>query len=94
MLLELSDARMGGDAGATARLAYHVARNYPSARDPHPHRAALRQWADRLIDDFDARRSPETLYLPAIVRYALLATRRRDQERSRYEKRPATEHAR
>ena len=92
-LLELSEARMGGDAGATARLAYHVARNYPSERDPHPHRAALRQWADRIIDDFDSRRSPETRYLPAIVRYALLATRHRDEERSRHGTRPATEHA-
>jgi CRISPR-associated protein Csm1 len=93
-LLELSEARMGGDAGATARLAYHVARNYPSERDPHPHRAALRQWADRIVDDFDTQRSPETWYLPAIVRYALLATRRRDEERSRYGTQPATQHAR
>jgi CRISPR-associated protein Csm1 len=93
-LLELSEARTGGDAGATARLAYHVARNYPSARDSHPHRAALRQWADRIVDDFDTRRSAEAIYLPAMVRYALLATRRRDDERSHHGARPATAAAR
>ena len=74
-LLRLAEERLGDPAAdrkpdplATARLAYHVARNY---RKDSP----IRLWADQLIDDFDAQRSVDVRYLPTIVRYALTATR-------------------
>lgn len=65
---------------ATARLAYHVARNYPSANDRDPQKAAFRQWADKLIADFDDCTEMGTRYLPAIARYALIATRKVEKE--------------
>jgi CRISPR-associated protein Csm1 len=76
-LLELALARHG-DSGvmgeqATARLAYHVARNWPKSGD-------LRQWGNRLIADFDDCNTVDTQYLPAIARYALTATRRHREE--------------
>lgn len=65
-------------AVATSRLAYHVARNWPKARrrdDPPP---PARQWIDAVLrefDQFDTTTHMETVHLPAIVRYAMLATR-------------------
>lgn len=76
-LLELSDAghsrlaRAGREDLATAHLAYHVARNYPKS-------GPLRSWAERLIEDFDTKSQLGTRYLPAIVRHAVAATRRRE----------------
>ncbi len=61
------------DLLATARLAYHVARNYRP-------KTAARDWAERLVERFDNPRIEEVRYLPAIVRYALTATRSRDEE--------------
>jgi CRISPR-associated protein Csm1 len=70
-------------AVATSRLAYHVARNWPRNRD-HPRndaeRAAnaARDWIDTVLrefDQFDTTSNVTTIYLPAIVRYAMLATR-------------------
>ncbi len=64
-------------AVATSRLAYHIARNWPKPRrdgsKPPP-----RAWMDHVLDHFDddpAAAPAEVKYLPAIVRYALLATR-------------------
>ena len=73
-LLELAEARHGStpDPLATARLAYHVGRNY--------RRSDARQWAERLIQRFDNRQHTDVRYLPAIVRYALTATRKGDEE--------------
>lgn len=70
-------------AVATSRLAYHVARNWPpkrdNPRDDH-HRAQndARVWIDSVLREFDQFNTTthiETIHLPAIVRYALLATR-------------------
>ncbi len=74
-LLELADARHGRtpDPLATARLAYHVARNYRR-------NTAARRWAEGLVQRFDNRDHMDIRYLPAIVRYALTATRTRDEE--------------
>ncbi|MBI2806669.1 MAG: type III-A CRISPR-associated protein Cas10/Csm1 [Planctomycetes bacterium] len=74
-LLELALARHGDkpDPLATARLAYHVERNWKKG-------APARQWADRLINDFDDQEQLHVRYLPAIVRYALTATRKPGEE--------------
>jgi len=58
-------------AMASSRLAYHVARNWPKT-------GAARQWIDGVLKDFDGFRNtsnPIILHLPAIIRYAMLATR-------------------
>lgn len=65
---------------ATARLDYHVTRNYPRTSDRDPAKGELRRWADRLIHDFDQVKHVETTFLPAIVRYALTATRAAAEE--------------
>jgi len=62
-------------AMATSRLFYFVSRNFPGKNDRNPEKRKLRQWADSLIDDFDAAKTVETIYLSTIVRYALTATR-------------------
>ena len=69
-LLELAIARHGDkpDALATARLAYHVNRNYRRNTD-------ARRWAEDLVRGFDNPAQFDVQYLPAIVRYALTATR-------------------
>jgi CRISPR-associated protein Csm1 len=77
-LLELATARIGETARnpdplATARLAHHVARNYRQGSE-------IRRWGDELGNDFDSRERVETRYLPAIVRYALTATRNPSKE--------------
>lgn len=65
-------------AVATSRLAYHVARNWPKPRrreDPPP---PARAWIDAILrefDQFDSTTNVQTMHLPAIVRYAMLATR-------------------
>ncbi|HXG66880.1 MAG TPA: type III-A CRISPR-associated protein Cas10/Csm1 [Blastocatellia bacterium] len=79
-LLRLALLRHSGSSRAekqlaTSRLAHHVARNYP--------RGAVRDWADRLVEDFDRLTRPETFYLPAITRYALTATRSKGKEEDR-----------
>jgi CRISPR-associated protein Csm1 len=74
-LLELALARHGDkpEPLATVRLAYHVDRNWKKG-------TPARQWANRLIHDFDDREQIQVRYLPAIVRYALIATRTRGEE--------------
>lgn len=74
-LLELVVARHGDkpEPLATARLAYHVDRNWKKG-------TPARLWADQLINDFDDREQIQVRYLPAIVRYALTATRTRGEE--------------
>jgi CRISPR-associated protein Csm1 len=69
-LLEFAIARHGDapDPLATARLAYHVNRNYRRNTEE-------RRWADNLVRQFDDANQPEVRYLPAIVRHALTATR-------------------
>jgi CRISPR-associated protein Csm1 len=70
-------------AVATSRLAYHVARNWPRKRDNPRNDAeragnAARSWIDdilRELDQFDTTSHVHTIHLPAIMRYALLATR-------------------
>jgi CRISPR-associated protein Csm1 len=79
-LLELALARQRGDASpVTARLAYHVGRNYPPAHAGGP-KGELRRWADALLTDFDAGTRPETRLMPAILRHALTATRKETQD--------------
>jgi len=70
-LLELAIARHGDtpDLLATARLAYHVNRNYRRNTDAG-------RWGGDLVRRFDDINQPEVCYLPAIVRHALAATRR------------------
>jgi CRISPR-associated protein Csm1 len=74
-LLELVLARHGDrpEPLATARLTYHVSRNWKKDTPAW-------QWANRLIHDFDDREQIQVRYLPAIVRYALTATRTRGEE--------------
>src|SRR5207248_3181248 len=69
-LLEFVVARHGdaADPLATARLAYHVNRNW---RD-----AEARRWADDLVQRFDTVDDATILFLPAILRHALTATRK------------------
>jgi CRISPR-associated protein Csm1 len=86
-LLRLAEWRQGKDdpdaepidrmvaAMATARLSYFVARNFPRQDDRNQEKQRLRQWANRLVDDFDAAKNVETIYLSTIVHYALMATR-------------------
>jgi len=65
-------------AMATSRLAYHVARNWPKPDDRDRQKRIAREWADAILSEFDRFDSTlqiETIYLPAIVRYAILATR-------------------
>ncbi|MEP0847603.1 MAG: hypothetical protein HRF50_12405 [Phycisphaerae bacterium] len=70
-------------AVATSRLAYHVARNWPRKwNQPRDDRQRAqndaRAWIDAILrqfDQFDATMHVETIHLPAIVRYAMLATR-------------------
>jgi CRISPR-associated protein Csm1 len=87
-LLELALLRRGAHAGrdpsmqpamAASRLVYHLGRNWPSSNDPDPRKSEARKWADRIAAEFDryeATSDVETIYLPAILRYAMLATRR------------------
>ncbi|MBL8150153.1 MAG: type III-A CRISPR-associated protein Cas10/Csm1, partial [Blastocatellia bacterium] len=81
-LLRLAEMRQNSseEAIATARLAYHVARNYPTLKDQNLQKVELRQWANRIIKDFDSLKNIETQYLPAITRYALTATRTREEK--------------
>jgi CRISPR-associated protein Csm1 len=74
-MLELALARHGEkqEPLATARLAYHVDRNWKQD-------TPARQWGDQLTNDFDDQEQVQVHYLPAIVRYALTATRTRDEE--------------
>jgi CRISPR-associated protein Csm1 len=62
---------------SSARLAYHIARNYPRSTDNDPNKQALRRWIDQIAQDFEKKERLETRYLPVIVRYALTATRAR-----------------
>lgn len=70
-------------AVATSRLAYHVARNWPRESNPprdDRQRAQYdaRTWIDAVLrefDQFDTTIHVPTIHLPAIVRYAMLATR-------------------
>jgi len=68
-------------AVATSRLAYHIGRNWPKPRrrdDPPP---PARVWIDTILhefDQYDTTSHIETIHLPAIVRYAMLATRTRE----------------
>ena len=74
-LLELAEARHGPKARSVghARLAYHVDRNYRR-------NTQARRWAERLVRRFDDPEHIDVRYLPAIVRYALAATRTRGEE--------------
>jgi len=79
-VLELAMARRSGELEATARLAHHVARNWPAWHDRDPVRAGMRAFGDRLIADFDDAQEPATRFLEAATRWALAATRARSQE--------------
>ena len=74
-MLELAIARHGDEPEplATARLAYHVGRNYRQNTEP-------RRWADDLVRKFDDVQQPDVLYLPTIIRHALTATRMAGEE--------------
>ena len=75
-LLDIGLSRERGDLLATSRLAYHIARNYPKKNDRNPAAARLRSWGDDLIANLDDCQTTETIYLAAITRYALTATRK------------------
>jgi len=62
-------------AMATSRLAYHIGRNWPGARDNNRDKVAARRWADGILEQFDNPNAPDVAYLPAAIRYAMLATR-------------------
>jgi CRISPR-associated protein Csm1 len=79
-LLEIALSRHNGELRATSRLAYHVARNYPRVTDRDPAKAELRRWANRLVNELDELKTVDTIYLPAIARYALTATRSRQED--------------
>jgi len=69
---------------ASSRLAYHAARIWPKPDDPGD-RGRAGQWIRQVVDHFDldpttADTSIAVRYLPAIARYALLATRYSTQE--------------
>lgn len=64
-------------AMATSRLSYHVARNWPRAR-ASGEKSQARRWADRLIQHFnryETTSDPIARHLPAVLRYAMLASR-------------------
>ncbi len=94
-LLELVALRRGespaASAGvspaiATSRLAYHIGRNWPRREAKNPRQSEARRWVDRILDEFDRFESTsdvEAIYLPAILRYALLATRSSSSEDQR-----------
>ncbi len=70
-------------AMATARLAYHIGQNWPRQDERDGPRRAARTWIDAILGEFDRYESTshtETVHLPAIVRYALLATGSASQE--------------
>lgn len=87
-LLQLSLLRRGELPGpgapqheqvmAAARLSYHVARNWPKGDDTNPSKRDARAWINGILrefDRFDTTMQTETIHLPAIIRYAMLATR-------------------
>lgn len=86
-LLELARLRRGQagpkyagvhPAVATSRLAYHVARNWPRQDDRDRRKGDVRAWIDAILREFDRYETTshtETLHLPAIVRYAMMAGR-------------------
>jgi len=90
-LLELALLRRGDKTGrdskmqpaiATSRLAYHIGRNWPKPNHRDPLKRAVRKWVDSVLDEFDRpvpKAQPESLYLPAVIRYAMLATRRAEK---------------
>lgn len=90
-LLELALLRRGEQAGrdptmqpamATSRLAYHVGRNWPQKTDRDPDKRQAREWIERVIEEFDQFESTshrDSVYLPTIVRYAMLASRNHDK---------------
>lgn len=73
-LLELAEQRNSVTGPVTARLAYHIGRNFPTDKAPGQ-KGELRRWGNDLLKDFDAARQPETRLLPAILRHTLTATR-------------------
>ncbi|MBI4540731.1 MAG: hypothetical protein HY704_14615 [Gemmatimonadetes bacterium] len=69
---------------ATARLAAHVERNWPRRTHLDSRRRAAREWVERVLarfDGFDTSDDLDVRCLPAIVRYAMLATRTAGEER-------------
>jgi CRISPR-associated protein Csm1 len=94
-LLELALLRRGEQPGrdpgmpadmAASRLAYHVGRNWPKPDDRDPEKRAARQWIDSVaaeFDRFETTADVHTIYLPTIVRYAMLATRGPDRGEAR-----------
>jgi CRISPR-associated protein Csm1 len=80
--LDLAETRIRPEDGPiTARLAYHIGRNLPS-RHAEGAKGEMRQWAEAVLADFDAGVRPETRFLPAILRYALTATRSPSKDES------------
>lgn len=73
-ILELANQRNAEakEPLATARLAYHLSRNWHSRR--------ARPWVQRLVQHFEDSDDCDSCYLPAITRYALTATRTRGEE--------------
>jgi hypothetical protein len=62
-------------AVAASRLAYHVGRNW---KPNSPERRRAREWIDRVAAELDRTETTahlDAIYLPTILRYAMLATR-------------------
>jgi CRISPR-associated protein Csm1 len=90
-LLELALLRRGQSPGrdanlipamATSRLSYHVARNWPKTSAPGE-KGAARQWIDTVLRHFDTYEKttdPIAKHLPAILRYAMLASRSKGED--------------
>jgi hypothetical protein len=60
---------------APARMTHFVARNFPPPRDRNPQRAELRRWMDAVLAEIESPKRTNARYFPAILRYAILATR-------------------
>lgn len=82
-LLQLVEVRHGAapDHSATSRLAWHVSRNYRSSRTrDRAHGNDVFDWGQELIAAFDDPAEFKVRYLPAMLRYALTATRSPNEE--------------
>ncbi len=80
---EIPDTPRHEQLMATARLAYHISRNWPRINstpsdDKDRAASAARLWIDKINREFDRYQTTDdvtTLHLPVILRYAMLATR-------------------
>jgi CRISPR-associated protein Csm1 len=86
---DAADVTPGERLSVTAKLAWHVSCNYQTLDVRHFGRSptekeemacALRRWVEGVLEDFDERNGTISKFLPAILRYALMATRKKEDE--------------